>query len=133
LTFFTFATPTHAAEPLKIGFISSLSNPSLAAGPELLNGWKLALDALGGTLGGREVQLIVGDDQGKPDAGVQVARKMMDEDKVRLITGIVPSNIMLAVAHAVLPRKVFILSIQAGPSQFAGAECNPYFFASAHQ
>src|SRR5262249_19041865 len=77
--------------------------------------------------------LIVSDDQGKPDVGVQVARKMLDEDKVQIVTGIVPSNIMLAVAHTVLPRKVFIVSIQAGPSQLAGAECNPYFFAASDQ
>ena len=62
------------------------------------------------------IELVVNDDQGKPDIGVQLARKMIDEDKVQLITGIVPSNIMLAVAHAVLPRKVFIVSVQAGPS-----------------
>ena len=80
-----------------------------------------------------DVDLVVADDQGKPDMGVQIARKMMDEDKVQIITGIVPSNIMLAVAHTVLPRKIFIVSVQAGPSQLAGAECSPYFFAASDQ
>ena len=122
-----------AADKIKIGFISSLSNPSLAAGPQLLDGFNLGIEDSGGKLGGLDVDLIVGDDQGKPDVGVQVARRMMDEDKVNLITGIVPSNIMLAVAHTVLPRKVLIVSVQAGPSQLAGKECSPYFFAASDQ
>jgi branched-chain amino acid transport system substrate-binding protein len=124
--------PAHgrAAEKVKIGFISSLSNPSLAAGPELLAGFKLGIEDAHAE---DRIELIVNDDQGKPDIGVQLARKMMDEDKVQVITGIVPSNIMLAVAHAVLPRKVFVVSVQAGPSQLAGAECNPYFFAASDE
>ncbi len=128
-----FAPSLAAADKIKIGFISSLSNPSLAAGPELLDGFRLGLDDSGGKLGGQDIDLIVNDDQGKPDVGVQVARKLLDEDKVQIITGIVPSNIMLAVAHAVLPRKIFVVSVQAGPSQFAGAECNPYFFAASDE
>ena len=120
----------HAAEKVKVGFISSLSNPSLAAGPELLDGFKLGIDDANA---GDRIELIVNDDQGKPDVGVQLARKMIDENKVQIITGIVPSNIMLAVAHAVLPRKVFVVSVQAGPSQFAGSECNPYFFAASDE
>jgi branched-chain amino acid transport system substrate-binding protein len=124
--------PAHgrAAEKVKIGFISSLSNPSLAAGPELLNGFKLGIEDAHAE---DRIDLIINDDQGKPDIGVQLARKMMDEEKVKIITGIVPSNIMLAVAHAVLPRKVFIVSVQAGPSQLAGPECSPYFFAASDE
>ena len=124
-------TPAMAqsADKVRIGFISSLSNPSLAAGPDLLDGFRLGLEDSDPNM----VELIVNDDQGKPDVGVQVARKLLDEDKVQLVTGIVPSNIMLAVAHAVLPRKIFVVSVQAGPSQFAGAECDPYFFAASDQ
>jgi branched-chain amino acid transport system substrate-binding protein len=127
-----FLVPTQgrSADKVKVGFISSLSNPSLAAGPELLDGFKLGIkDAHAED----RIDLIVNDDQGKPDIGVQLARKMMDEDKVQIITGIVPSNIMLAVAHAVLPKKVFIVSVQAGPSQLAGEECSPYFFAASDE
>lgn len=119
-----------AADKVKIGFISSLSNPSLAAGPELLDGFRLGIEDANA---GDRIELIVDDDQGKPDVGVELARKMMDENNVRIMTGIVPSNIMLAVAHAVLPRKVFVVSVQAGPSQLAGPECSPYFFAASDE
>jgi branched-chain amino acid transport system substrate-binding protein len=122
-----------AADKLKIGFISSFSTPTSTVGPDVYDGFTLALQESGGKLGGREVELVKGDDQFKPDVAVQLARKMLDEDKVQLITGIVPSNNMIAVAHTVLPRKVFILSTNSGPSQLAGAECNPYFFAASFQ
>jgi branched-chain amino acid transport system substrate-binding protein len=123
----------HAADKLKIGFISSFSTPTSTVGPDVYDGFTLALQETGGKLGGREIDLIKGDDQFKPDVAVQLARKMLDEDKVQLVTGIVPSNNMLAVARTVLPRKVFLLSTNAGPSQLAGAECNPYFFAASFQ
>jgi branched-chain amino acid transport system substrate-binding protein len=128
------ATPAGwAADKLKIGFISSFSTPTSTVGPDVYDGFTLALQESGGKLGGREVELVKGDDQFKPDVAVQLARKMMDEDKVQLITGIVPSNNMIAVAHTVLPRKLFILSTNSGPSQFAGAECNPNFFVASFQ
>jgi branched-chain amino acid transport system substrate-binding protein len=122
-----------AADKLKIGFISSFSTPTSTVGPDVYDGFTLALQETGGKLGGREVDLVKGDDQFKPDVAVQLARKMLDEDKVQLITGIVPSNNMLAVAHTVLPRKVFILSTNSGPSQLAGTECSPYFFVASFQ
>src|SRR5665213_41955 len=127
------AAPAVAADKLKIGFISSFSTPTSTVGPDVYDGFTLALQESGGKLGGREVDLIKGDDQFKPDVAVQLARKMMDEDKVQLITGIVPSNNLIAVAHTVLPRKLFLLSTNAGASQFAGAECNPYFFVASFQ
>ena len=64
---------------------------------------------------------------------MQKVRKMLDEDKVQLITGMVLSNIALAEARTVLPRKVFMLSLNAGPSPLAGKECSPYWFAASYQ
>ena len=122
-----------AADPLRIGFISTLSSPTSTAGPDMLDAFKLGLAEAGGKLGGRAVELFVEDDQMKPDVGVQLARKMLDEKKVNLITGTVLSNVMLAEAHTILPRKVFILSINAGPSLLAGKECSPYLFVASYQ
>jgi branched-chain amino acid transport system substrate-binding protein len=120
-------------DPIKIGFLATLSSPTSTAGPDMLDSFKLGLKQRGGKLGGRDVTLVVADDEMKPDIGVQRARKMLDEDKVQLITGLVLSNINLAIARSVLPRKVFMLSLNSGPSAIAGAECSPYFFAISYQ
>jgi branched-chain amino acid transport system substrate-binding protein len=122
-----------AADPLKIGFIATMSSPTSRAGPDMLDAFKLGIKDSGGTLGGRQVDLIVGDDQLKPDVGLQVARQMIDSDKVQLITGLVLTNVTLAIAHAVVPQKIFMLSLNSGSSQLAGAGCSPYFFAASYQ
>ncbi len=127
------ASPAIAAEKVKIGFISTFSGPQGVLGRELMDGFSLALKNLGGKLGGAEVTVIQGDDQGKPDIGVQLAEKMVERDKVDVVTGINFSNVLLAVAKPVLDSKTFLLSINAGPSQLAGKDCNPYYFNVAHQ
>lgn len=123
----------HAEAPLKIAFLSTLSSPTSTAGPDMLDAFKLGLGEFGGRLGGRTVDLIVADDEMKPDVGVEKARKMLDEDRVQIVTGVVLSNVALAVAHVVLPHKTFMVSLNAGPSALAGAGCSPYFFAVSYQ
>jgi branched-chain amino acid transport system substrate-binding protein len=92
------------SEPLKIGFITTLSGPSAILGQDLLDGFKLGVESVGGTLGGRKVDLITGDDQQKPDIGRQLADKMVESDHVELITGINWSNVLLAVQKPVVDR-----------------------------
>lgn len=126
-------TPAHAAEPLKIGFISTLSGPGAALGKDLLDGFNLGIEQSGGKLGGRTVELVTGDDQLKPDVGRQLAERMIQRDKVDLIAGVVFSNVMMAVAKPIFDSKTFMLSLNAGPSALAGNRCSPYFFNVAWQ
>jgi len=127
------AFPAGAAEKVKIGFISTLSGPNGVTGKEMLDGFKLGITDANGKFGGRDVDLVTGDDQGKPDVGVEVARKLLDKDKVELVTGVVLSNILLAVSNVVLPKHVILISLNAGASDLAGRECSPYFFNVSFQ
>ncbi len=122
-----------AQEPIKIGFLSTFSGPSGQLGQELLDGFKLAIEQNGGKLGGRSVEIIEGDDQAKPDVARQIADKMIERDRIQILTGVNFSNVMLAIAKPVLESGTFIVSVNAGPSQFAGAQCNPHFFVASHQ
>jgi branched-chain amino acid transport system substrate-binding protein len=122
-----------AADPVKIGFLSTFSGPSGQLGQELLDGFMLALDQNGKTIGGRPAEVIQGDDQAKPDVGRQAAEKMVEQNKVQILTGVNFSNVMLAAAKPVLDAGVFIVSSNAGPSQFAGVQCHPNFFAASFQ
>ena len=123
----------HAEEPVKIGFISTFSGPSGQLGQELFDGFNLGLKSVGGTLGGRPVQVVQGDDQAKPDVGRQLADKMIESDRVEIITGINFSNVMLAIAKPVLDSGAFIFSINAGPSQYAGKLCHAHYFNESFQ
>lgn len=119
--------------PVKVGFLSTFSGPNSILGQDMFDGFNLALKATGGTLGGRAVELVKNDDQAKPDAARQAADKMIEIDRIQILTGIVFSNVMLAVAKPALDAGVFVISANAGPSQYAGKQCNPHFFGAAFQ
>ena len=125
--------PASAADRVKVGFIATLSGPSAALGQDLLDGFKLGLKHRGGKLGGLPAELIETDDQLKPDVGRQAAERMVERDKVDIITGVVFSNVVMAMVKPVTRAKVFLVSSNAGPSALAGKDCDPYFFNTAWQ
>ena len=115
--------PAFAADSVKIGYIATLSGPAASLGTDILDGFKLGIEHSGGKLGDLPVELITGDDQLKPGVGVQVATRMLEKDNVDFVTGIVFSNVMMAVAKPVTDAGVFLVSGNAGPSPLAGAGC----------
>jgi len=138
LTFFAtllLVGAAHAAEPkpLKVGMLSTLSGPGAGLGEDIRDGFKLAVKQLDGKFGGLPVELIVVDDQQQPGVAQRATVKLLKKEKVDFMTGIVFSNIMLAVGQPIFKNKTFYVSANAGPSQYAGEQCNPYFFNVASQ
>ncbi|PKO60502.1 MAG: ABC transporter substrate-binding protein [Betaproteobacteria bacterium HGW-Betaproteobacteria-18] len=127
------AGPALAADKVKVGMLSTLSGPGAGLGVDIRDGFNLALKHSGGKFGGLPVEVIVADDQAKPDAARQTADRLVKQDKVDFMTGVVFSNVMLAVGKPIFDSKTFYISANAGPSQYAGADCNPYFFNVAWQ
>src|SRR5438445_11415 len=83
-----------AANRIKIGFISTLSGPSAALGVDIRDGFQLAVKMNGGKLGGLPAEVLIGDDQFKPEVGRQLAERYVRLEKVNFLTGMVFSNIM---------------------------------------
>ena len=129
----TGLSSAQATEPVKVGFVSTLSGPAAGLGVDIRDGFQLAMKHLGGKLGGIPAEVIIADDQQKPDTGKQIAERFIKKDKVDFMTGIVFSNILLTVAKPVFENETFYISANAGPSQLAGKDCNPYFFNVAWQ
>ena len=127
------ALPAVAADKVKVGLLSTLSGPGSALGVDIRDGFQLAIKQSGGKLGGLPAEVIVADDQQSPDAAKQTADRLLKRERVDFMTGIVFSNIMLAVGQPVFQNKTFYISANAGPSQYAGAQCNPYFFSASYQ
>ena len=127
------AQAAHAADTVKVGFISTLSGPAAGLGVDIRDGFQLAMQHLNGKLGGLPAEIIVADDQQNPNTAKQATERFLKKDKVDFMTGIVFSNLMLAVGPAVFDSKTFYISANAGPSQLAGEQCNPYFFNVAWQ
>lgn len=120
-----FAT---AQEPLKIGYIGTLSGPVGASGEEMLAAFKMALEESDNTLGGRKVELVIGDDQAKPQTGVQLARDMMQRDGIEIFTGMVQGPVTEAVTSLVTPRDNFVVVPVGASSTMAGKGCNANLF-----
>ena len=122
-----------AADKVKVGMLTTLSGPGAALGNEIRDGFNLALQHTGGKLGGLPAEVVVADDQQKADAGRQAVERLLKRDKVDVMTGIVFSNVLLPVMPAILQSGTIYLSTNTGPENYAGAGCNPNFFAVAWQ
>lgn len=127
------AQAASAAEEVKIGLLSTLSGPGSTLGIDIRDGFQLALKHTEGKLGGLPAKVVIVDDQQSPDAAKQTTDRLLKREKVDFMTGVVFSNIMLAVAPAIFANKTYYISANASPSQLAGKQCNPYFFSAAYQ
>lgn len=124
-------TSTAFAAPLKVGMITTLSGGGAGLGIDARDGFMLALKQAGDA--GADITVIAEDDQQKPEVGVQLADKMIQSDNVDILTGIIFSNIALAVVPAAVKQGKFYLSLNAGPSQLAGKGCDANYFNVAYQ
>jgi branched-chain amino acid transport system substrate-binding protein len=125
--------PAQAQEKLKIGVIATLSGPPAVLGQQLRNGFNLAVKTLGGKLGGRDTEVIVADDELKPDLAVNKVKTLVERDKVDFVVGPIFSNILAAIMKPATEGGTILISPNAGTSNFAGKECNPNFFVTSYQ
>ena len=124
----------NAQEKLKIGIITTLSAAAGAVpGQQQRNGFELAVKMLGGKLGGREAEIVVADDELKPDVAVAKVKALVDRDRVAFVVGPIFSNILAAIVKPVTDANVFLISPNAGTSSFAGKDCNPNLFVTSYQ
>src|SRR5918993_2276390 len=125
--------PALGQDKLKIGVVTPLTGPAAVLGQQLRDGFNLAIKDLGGRIGGREVEVVVADDELKPDVAVTKVRGLIERDKVGFVVGPVFSNVLQAMVKPVTEAQVFFISPNAGPSSVAGKGCHPFFFATSYQ
>ncbi|MFL6571547.1 MAG: ABC transporter substrate-binding protein [Burkholderiales bacterium] len=126
-----FAGPVAAQQKVKIGFISTFSGPGGVIGGYMKDSVELALDHLGRKVGGLETEVFYGDDQFKPEVGVQLAEEMLKKHNVDIVAGIIWSNVMLAVQPVVNGAGKIMVGTNAGASPLAGASCNEMYFSTS--
>ena len=81
----------------------------------------------------RPVTVIYEDDQLKPDVGKQKTEKLIQSDRVDLLTGYLSSAVLLASIKTVADAQIILIGANAGPSQIAGELCTPWFFSTSWQ
>ena len=92
----TLALASPWAAAATIGLMAPLSGPQALVGQDQVDGFMLALELLGGKLGGQPATVLKEDDQLKPEIGGQIVRKFIDKDKVDAIVGLSFSNVLMA-------------------------------------
>jgi branched-chain amino acid transport system substrate-binding protein len=122
-----------AQEKVKVGLIVTLSGPAAVLGQQARDGFNLAVKDLGGKMAGRDVEVVVVDDELKPDIAVTKVKGLLERDKVDFVVGPIFSNILQAIHKPVTESKTFLISPNAGPSSYAGKECSPFFYVTSYQ
>jgi branched-chain amino acid transport system substrate-binding protein len=120
------------AAPVKIGLVAVLTGPQAALGTHLRDGFQLGMRHLENRLGGRAAEVLVIDDELRPDAAVTKVRAALERDRCDFIVGVVFSNILAAIMRPVTETQTFLISTNAGPSPIAGRGCSPFFFATSY-
>ncbi|RAH97661.1 ABC transporter substrate-binding protein [Acuticoccus sediminis] len=127
------AGPVAAQDGVKVGVMVTLSGPPAVLGEQARNGFELAVEQLGGQLGGIPTEVVVVDDELKPDVAATKARELVERDGANFVVGPIFSNIMMAIAKPVTDAGAFLVSPNAGTSTFAGEGCNPNLFVASYQ
>jgi len=111
-----------AEEPIKIGTIATTSGRFAAVGLETTRGFELALKEAGGQVAGRRIQLINEDDEGVPQVALTKLRKLVERDKVRVVTALVHSGVGIAILPYLSTNDVTFIHCVAGTMQESGGK-----------
>ncbi len=130
---FAAATSAFAADAVKIGMITTLSGGGASLGIDIRDGFELALKQKNGKLGGVMTELSIVDDARKVENAKQIVTRMIKQDDVDVVTGIVWSNLAMAVVPSVTRAGKIYISPNAGPSALAGKNCHANYFNVAWQ
>ena len=130
---FLLAQSAHAADKVKLGFEAGMSGVFGIVGGEMRRGLDLALEELGNKLGGVPVELSAVDDKTDPSEAVRVSAKLIEQDKIDVITGLMSSNTVLAVERAYIDADVIVVGALAGPKEFAGKDCSASAFHTSFE
>jgi len=116
--------------PLKIGLLNSFSKVFAALAQHNLNGMSLYFDGIGNTIAGRKIELIREDDEINPQVGLTKMKKLVESDRVDLVTGVQASNVALALIDYVRQNRTFFLCSGAGVSALSYVNVPTFFRCS---
>jgi branched-chain amino acid transport system substrate-binding protein len=122
------ATPTLAADPLKIGVLMETSGVFAVLGQRQLKGMQFAVEEAGGEVAGRKIELLHEDSEGKPDVGLSKTRKLVLSDRVDVMTGIINSAVALAVTPYLNSQRMPLVISNAAANSLTGEKCDRYVF-----
>lgn len=127
-------TPTGATGPkgeLKIGLMVPLSGTYASLGRDMQNGFQLYLDRHGGELGGHRVQVVDAETEANPEVGLRAARRLIEEERTPIVTGIVSSAVAAAVRDLFNESKRPLIVSNAGANDLTRTQRSPHIFRTS--
>jgi branched-chain amino acid transport system substrate-binding protein len=123
--------PGAADGPVKVGLLVPRSGVYAPLGRDMENGFRMYLEAKGGKLGGRAVEVVVADEGGGPETGVPAAQKLLQQDRVTILVGIVNSAVALGVRDLVNDSKVPLIIANAGANAITGEQRSDFVWRTS--
>ena len=130
MAFILISSTAMAADPVKLGLVAALSGASAQSGEAITRGLSIALDeinAAGGVLGGRPIELIRRDDESSPPRGVIAARELIFKEKVSVFFGGIDSPVSLAIVPLANKSKVPFMGVWAAATPITRNGANPNY------
>ena len=124
------ATGVFAADPVKLGHVAALSGPSAQSGEAITRGLTIAIDeinAAGGVLGGRRIELVQRDDESNPPKGAIAARELIFKEKVTAFFGGIDSPVSLAIVPLANKEKVPFMGVWAAATPITRNNADPNY------
>ncbi|GAB4432458.1 MAG: ABC transporter substrate-binding protein [Chloroflexi bacterium OHK40] len=120
-----------ASGPLKIGVLLPYSDIYAALGESITEGMRMYFESVDNRAGGRPIELITEDEGTAPDAAAQKARKLVEQDQVDLVAGIVSSGVAAALRDYFHDNQKFLIIANAGANALTRAAKSPYIFRAS--
>ncbi len=120
-----------ALAQVKIGVIIPGSGPFAIIGEEVKNGFSMYWDEVGNTAAGKKIETIFEDDSNKADVGLTKAKKLVERDGVKVLSGIVSSSVAYALRDYVVTAKVPLVITVSGADGLTQQDAAPYIFRTS--
>ena len=117
--------------PLKIGLVLPYSGVYQVLGESITQGMELVFAREGGKIAGRDVVLIKEDDEMQPPVGIRKTEKLIESDKVDILTGPVHSGILMGMRDKVHNSKTILIVSNAGADAIARERCSKWIFRTS--
>ncbi|HEX7593348.1 MAG TPA: ABC transporter substrate-binding protein [Anaerolineae bacterium] len=125
------AAPATSAPPVKIGVLLSYSKVYAALGNSITQGMQLYFDSVNNIAGGRPITLIKEDEENDPQVSLTKTRKLIEQDKVDIFTGVISTTVVYALRDLLDSSKMISLISNAGGNDLTRKRKSPYIFRTS--
>jgi branched-chain amino acid transport system substrate-binding protein len=120
-----------ASGPLKIGILLPYSDIYAVLGESITEAIRMYFDEVNNEAGGRKIEVITEDEGTQPDAALQKARKLVEQDEVSFVTGVVSSGVLAGLRDYFDQNKKLLICANAGANALSRGGKTPYIWRTS--